>query len=65
MQNCIVRIDQIHGRAICTEVAERLGISLSRDQSATPASLRKQLDQLREMDELSPSIVPSMRNGGY
>src|SRR5467141_1172415 len=48
MQNRVWRIDQIHSREICTEVAERLRISLSKDQSATPTSLRKQLDQLRE-----------------
>ena len=62
MQNRIVRIDQIHSRAICAEIAERLRISLSKDQSTIPARLGKQLDQLREMDEQSPSIVPSMKN---
>jgi len=51
MQNRVWRIDQIHSREICTEVAERLRISLSKDQSATPTSLRKQLDRLREIEE--------------
>jgi hypothetical protein len=58
MQNRIVRIDQIHSRAISNEVAERLRISLSKDQSDVPTSLSDQLDRLREMDEASPSIVP-------
>jgi len=62
MENRIVRIDPSQSWAICTEVAERLRISLSKDQSATPTSLRKQLDRLREMEEPSPSIVPLMRN---
>jgi hypothetical protein len=31
MQNRIVRIDQIHNRAICTELAERLRIILALD----------------------------------
>ena len=65
MRNRIVRIDKIHSRAICTEVAERLRISLSKDQSAIPASLRKQLDRLRDMEEQSPSIVPLMWTGDF
>jgi hypothetical protein len=56
------RIDPIYSRAICAEIAERLRISLSKDQSPLPTLLRQRLDQLREMEEQSPSIVPSMRN---
>jgi hypothetical protein len=59
------RIDPIHSRAICAEIAERLRISLSKDQSPLPTLLRQRLDQLREMEEQSPSIVPSMRNDNF
>jgi hypothetical protein len=59
MQNRIVRIDQIHSRAICTEVAERLRIILANEQSEVPSSLKNQIDRLHELDEDSPSIVPS------
>jgi hypothetical protein len=56
------RIDQIHNRAICAEIADRLRISLSNDQSPLPTFLKLRLDQLREREEdYSPSIVPSMR----
>jgi hypothetical protein len=58
MQNRIVRIDKIHSRAICTEVAEILRETLSKDQSEISADLINQLDRLREMEENSPSIVP-------
>jgi len=59
MQNRLVRIDQSHSRAISTEVAERLRIILAREQSEVPSSLKSQIDRLRELDEDSPSIVPS------
>jgi hypothetical protein len=65
MQNRDDRIDQIHSRAICVEIAERLRISLSKDQSPLPTLLRQRLDQLREMEEQCPSIVPSMRNDNF
>ena len=51
MQNRIVRIDQIHSRAICTEVAERLRIILAMEQSEVPSGLKSQIDRLREMEE--------------
>jgi hypothetical protein len=57
MQNRIVRIDQIHSRAICTEVADRLRILLTNESDA-PGSLKSQIARLRELDQ-SPSIVPS------
>jgi hypothetical protein len=63
MQNRIVRIDQIHSRAICTEVAERLRIILAMERSEVPSGLESQIDRLREIEEQSPSIVPLMRNG--
>jgi hypothetical protein len=71
MQNQVDRIDPIQSRAICAEIAERLRISLSKDQSSLPILLRRRLDRLREMEEQSPSIVPSisivpaMRNGNF
>ena len=58
MQNRIVRIDRIHSRAICTEIAERLRIVLAKEQSEVPISLKSQIDRLPELDEASPSIVP-------
>jgi hypothetical protein len=59
MQNRIVRIDRIHSRAICTEIAERLRIVLAKEQSEVPISLKSQIDRLPELDIDSPSIVPS------
>jgi hypothetical protein len=59
MQNRIVRIDPIHSRAISTEIAERLRVILAKDQSDVPNSLQSQIDRLRELEEDSPSIVPS------
>jgi hypothetical protein len=55
----IVRIDPIHSRAISTEIAERLRMSLAKEQSEVPSSLKHQLDRLRELDGDAPSIVPS------
>jgi hypothetical protein len=59
------RIDSVHSRAICTEVAERLRASLSNDPSPLPAFLRHRLDQLHEREEWSPSIVPSMKHDRF
>jgi hypothetical protein len=61
MQNRIVRIDRIHSRAISAEIADRLRIVLAKEQSEIPSSLRSQIDRLPELDEASPSIVPSYR----
>jgi plasmid stability protein len=61
MQNRVVRIDRIHSRAISTEVAERLRAALATEQSEVPRSLQSQIDRLSELDEDSPSIVPSYR----
>jgi hypothetical protein len=62
MKNQNNQINQIHSRAICAEIGDRLRISLSNDQSPLPAFLKLRLDQLREREEeYSPSIVPSMR----
>lgn len=57
------QIDQVHARAICTEIGERLRYALCRDEAGLPASLESRLDRLREQDEdFSPSIVPSFRS---
>ena len=61
MQNRIMRLDQIHSRAICNEIAERLRIILAKEQSEVPSSMKSQIDRLPELDEDSPSIVPSYR----
>ena len=53
------RIDHTHSRAIYMEIGQRLRESISH-QSELPASIRNQLDRLSELDEESPSIVPSM-----
>ena len=58
MQNRIVRIDHIHSRAICDEVADRLRIVLTKDVPDIPGSLKSQIVRLRRLDQ-SPSIVPS------
>jgi len=61
MENRAVRIDRIHSGAICTEIGERLRMSLSKEQfDIIPDSLKNKLDQLRKLEEESPSIVPSM-----
>jgi hypothetical protein len=62
MQNRTVRIDHIHSRAICDEVADRLRIVLTKDVPDVPASLKSQIVRLRRLDQ-SRSIVPSSPNG--
>ena len=58
MQNRIVRIDNIHSRAICDEVADRFRIFLTKDVPDIPGSLKSQILRLRRLDQ-SLSIVPS------
>ena len=57
MQNQ-VDIDHKHSRAICQEIGERLQAYL-RVELELPASLKKQLDQLHQLESQSPSIVPT------
>ena len=60
MWNRNVEIDRTHIRAICNEIGERLRISLSGEIPELSLQMRRQLDQLRELDEdASPSIVPA------
>ena len=58
MQN----IDHTHSRAIYMEIGERFRERLLRNQTELPTSMSNQLDRLRESDEDSPSIVPSMNS---
>jgi hypothetical protein len=57
-QKRIVRIDHVHSRAICDEVADRLRIVLTKDVPEVPGSLKSQIVRLRRLDQ-SRSIVPS------
>jgi hypothetical protein len=50
MQNRIVRIDHIHSRAICDEVADRLRIVLTKDVPDVPGFLKSQIFRLQELD---------------
>lgn len=59
-----IDIDQVHARAIRTEIGERLRHALSRDQTKLSASLENRLNKLRELDgDYPPSIVPSLDHG--
>lgn len=52
-----IDMDYVHSRAIVREVGERLRTSL-KPEPEVPASLKMQIDRLRELEEQSPSIVP-------
>jgi hypothetical protein len=53
-----IDIDHTHSRAIVREIGERLRASL-KPAPELPASVKKQIDRLRELEEQSPSIVPA------
>ena len=53
-----IDIDPKHSRAIVQEIGERLGAVL-KEEPECPGSLRTQIDRLRELEEQSPSIIPS------
>jgi len=58
-----LRIDQLHSRAICDEIGDRLRQILPLEVSPLPPRLRYLLDRLADSDgELSPSIVPSLED---
>ena len=57
MQNR-VDIDHTHSRAIVQEIGERLHAFL-KEEPELPGRLRTQIDRLRELEEQSPSIIPS------
>jgi hypothetical protein len=53
-----IDIDPKHSRAIVQEIEGRLRAVL-KEEPECPASLRTQIDRLRELEEQSPSIVPA------
>jgi len=53
-----IDIDPKHSRAIAQEIGERLRAFL-KEEPEVPGSLRAQIDRLRELEEQSPSIIPS------
>jgi hypothetical protein len=57
-------IDQVHCRAICDEIGERLRYLLNREVSDIPSNLLRLVSMLDEMDRLpvvlAPSIVSSL-----
>jgi hypothetical protein len=58
-----IRIDQLHSRAICDEIGERLRQILAPAAGPLPPRLQYLLDRLAD-DALSPSIVPSLEDMG-
>jgi hypothetical protein len=53
-----IDIDPKHSRALVQEIGERLR-ALLKEETELPGSLRAQIDRLRELEEQSPSIIPS------
>ena len=53
-----IDIDPKHSRAIAQEIGERLRVFL-KEEPELPGSLRAQIDRLGELEEQSPSIIPS------
>jgi hypothetical protein len=53
-----IDIDPKHSRAIVQEIGERLHAFL-KEETELPGSVRAQIDRLRELEEQSPSIIPS------
>ena len=49
-----VDIDPKHSRAIVQQIGERLA-AFMKEEPELPASLRAQIDRLRELEEQSPS----------
>ena len=56
-------MDQLHSRAICDEIGDRLRQILPPVAGPLPPRLQYLLDRLAD-DELSPSIVPSLEDMG-
>jgi hypothetical protein len=54
-----INIDHKHSQAICLEIGERLQAYL-RVEPELPAKLKKQVDQLLQLEGQSPSIVPDV-----
>jgi hypothetical protein len=53
-----IDINHTHSRAIVKEIGERLRAFL-KEEPEVPGNLRTQIDRLRELEEQSPSIIPS------
>jgi hypothetical protein len=53
-----IDIDHIHSRAIVRGIGEKLCASL-KPEPELPTRFKNQIDRLRELEERSPSIVPS------
>jgi hypothetical protein len=53
-----IDIDSKHSRAIVQQIGERLA-AFTKEDPQLPASLRAQIDRLRELEEQSPPIIPS------
>ncbi len=53
-----IDMDPKHSRAIVKENGERLRAFL-KEEPEVPGNLRTQIDRLRELEEQSPSIIPS------
>jgi hypothetical protein len=53
-----IDIDPKHSRAIVQEIGERQRAFL-KEEPELPGSLGAQIDRLRELEEQSPSIIPS------
>jgi hypothetical protein len=56
-----IDIDQVHSRAICREIGERLQAYLKPEPELT-VHLRERVDQLHELEGQSPSIVPDVEH---
>ena len=53
-----IDIDPKHSRAIVQEIGERLRAFL-KEEAELPGSLGAQFDRLGELEEQSPTIIPS------
>jgi hypothetical protein len=57
------QIDDLHARAICDEIGDRLRIHFGRTLGPIPMRLQSLMDRLTEQDrDLAPSIVPSLED---
>jgi len=57
-----IDIDHRHSLAISREIGERLQASL-RVEPELPPSIRNRIERLRELEDQSQSIVPTMERG--
>ena len=58
-----VDMDEKTSRAIIREIGERLQAVIRQDDPDVPASLRKQIDRLRESKSQPPPIFPTVEHG--